>query len=212
MQKYYAALHATIWSRFAWPTLAAPERMELKINDLCPVSVRRFEADMMKNIEDIYTITYVLYIYVYVWLRFAASQWGSAISQVGSISPVITHPIAARTILWKRVKNMWEESMQLARKRYGCFGSQYIRNFKYIIHNSPAVDTYSTESPACVGHNSIIHRPPCVEVGESWKQPSLLRFVVHAHTTEPVQKIHRAQKLLNSIFYWYFLHTRTLIP
>lgn len=64
MQKFYAALHATIWSRFAWPTLAAPERMELKINDLCPVSVRRFEADMMKNIEDMYTITYVLYIYI----------------------------------------------------------------------------------------------------------------------------------------------------
>ena len=68
MQKYYAALHATIWSRFAWPTLAAPERMELKINDLCPVSVRRFEADMMKNIEDIYTITYVLYIYIYMYM------------------------------------------------------------------------------------------------------------------------------------------------
>ena len=62
-----------------------------------------------------------------------------------------------------------------------------------------------------MGHNSIIHRPPCVEVGERWKQPSLLRFVVHAHTTEPVQKIHGAQKLLNSIFYWYFLHTRTHI-
>lgn len=41
--------------------------MELKINDLCPVSVRRFEADMMKNIEDIYTITYVLYIYMYMF-------------------------------------------------------------------------------------------------------------------------------------------------
>lgn len=68
MQKFYAALHATIWSRFAWPTLAAPERMELKINDLCPVSVRRFEADMMKNIEDMYTITYVLYIYICICL------------------------------------------------------------------------------------------------------------------------------------------------
>lgn len=81
-------------------------------------------------------------------------------------------PHCSTYILWKRVKNMWEESMQLARKRYGCFGSQYIRNFKYIIYNSPAVDPHSTESPACVRHNSIIHRPPRVEVGESWTQPS----------------------------------------